>query len=196
MKLICRPPAFISYKAFLKNKKRSGTILAALFSACFLKKIVSLVIFYQLKKFDRLVAFTTWDIEQCMDCNWLLTMLRRHKFWNKAYIYNKAVFSTRPKSQDKNLNMLRMKRAFKQKHFSSIIFKDFLLKQIKQISLGELSPTVKISQNSQKYNCAISIFFHVNFVKILRTLSLQNTSGRLLVKQQKQSLGRVLQNIT
>ena len=38
LKLGCTPFAFISYKAFLKNKKRSGTSLSASFSACFLKK--------------------------------------------------------------------------------------------------------------------------------------------------------------
>ena len=33
-----RPPALTSYKAFLKNKKRSGTSLSVSFSAWFLKK--------------------------------------------------------------------------------------------------------------------------------------------------------------
>ena len=37
-KLSCRPLIFISYKAFLKNKKRSGTSLLATFSAWFLSK--------------------------------------------------------------------------------------------------------------------------------------------------------------
>ena len=38
LKLGCRALAFTSCKAFLKNNKRSGTILPASFSACFLKK--------------------------------------------------------------------------------------------------------------------------------------------------------------
>ena len=50
--------AFNSYKAFLKNKKISGTSLPALFSAWFLKKKISLVIFYYLTKFSCLVSFT------------------------------------------------------------------------------------------------------------------------------------------
>ena len=38
LKLRCRPLAFTSNKAFLKNKKRSGSSLPASFSAWFLKK--------------------------------------------------------------------------------------------------------------------------------------------------------------
>ena len=41
LKRSCRPFAFTSFKAFLKNKKRSGTSLPALFSAWFLKKNIS-----------------------------------------------------------------------------------------------------------------------------------------------------------
>ena len=44
LKLSCRPLAFTSYKAFLKNKKRSGTSLPASFSAWFLMKNISLVL--------------------------------------------------------------------------------------------------------------------------------------------------------
>ena len=44
----------------------------------------------------------------------------------KLYLSNQAVFPTWPKSRDKNLNILRTKRAFKmkQKDFSSFL-KDF-----------------------------------------------------------------------
>ena len=45
LKLSCKPLAFTSYKAFYKNKKRSGTSLLASFSASFFKKNISLVIF-------------------------------------------------------------------------------------------------------------------------------------------------------
>ena len=44
LKLSGRPFAFTSYKAFLKNKKKSGTSLLALFSALILKKNASLAI--------------------------------------------------------------------------------------------------------------------------------------------------------
>ena len=44
--LSCRGFAFTSYKAFLKNKKRSGTSLPATLSAWLLKKYISLVILY------------------------------------------------------------------------------------------------------------------------------------------------------
>ena len=46
LKLSCRPLAFTSHKALLNNKERSGTCLLASFSALFLKKNISLVIFY------------------------------------------------------------------------------------------------------------------------------------------------------
>ena len=46
LKLTCRPLAFTSYKASLKNKKRSGTSFLATFSAWFMKKNISLVILY------------------------------------------------------------------------------------------------------------------------------------------------------
>ena len=78
-KLNCRPLAFTSYKAFLKNKKRSGTSLPASFSAWFLKKYISVVILYYLTKFHCLVVFTSWDIVRC---NCLLISLWRHEFWN------------------------------------------------------------------------------------------------------------------
>ena len=42
----CRPLAFTSYKAFLRNKRRSGTSLPVSFSAWLLKKNVFDIIFY------------------------------------------------------------------------------------------------------------------------------------------------------
>ena len=46
LKLSCKPLAFTSCKAFLKNKKKSGTSPLAPYSALFLKKNIYLVIFY------------------------------------------------------------------------------------------------------------------------------------------------------
>ena len=48
----CLPLAFASYKAFLKNKKRSWTSLPASFSAWFLKQNISLAVFYYLTNFN------------------------------------------------------------------------------------------------------------------------------------------------
>ena len=133
LKLSCKLLAFIAYKAFLKNKKRSGTSFTASFSAYFLKKNNSLVMFHYLIKFHYLVAFTSWDIGQYVCCNWLLTRLWRQKSWNNTYLSNQFAFSTWPKSQYKNLNILRTKRVFKKKHkVFFIIFKRLSLKQIKQ----------------------------------------------------------------
>ena len=71
---------FYSYKAFLKSKTKSGTSLSVSFCARFLKKIISLVIFYWLTKFHCLVAFASWDFGHYMNCNCLLTRLWLHNF--------------------------------------------------------------------------------------------------------------------
>ena len=70
--------AFTSYKAFL-------TSLPVSFSAWFLKKNISIVIFYYLNKFHCLVVFYLLReicIGQHVHYNYLLTRLWRHKFWN------------------------------------------------------------------------------------------------------------------
>ena len=51
-----------SFFSFYKNKKRSGTSLPASFSAWFLKKNISLVIFFYQTESQCLVAFPLWDI--------------------------------------------------------------------------------------------------------------------------------------
>ena len=53
------PLTFTSYKAFIKDKKRSGTSLPTLFYAWFLKTNISLTIFYKQTKFDCLMVFTS-----------------------------------------------------------------------------------------------------------------------------------------
>ena len=75
-------PCFYLVKFFLKNKKRSETGLCTSLSAWYLKNIISLVILYWLTKFHCLVAFTSWDIGQCVYCNFLIARLWRHKFWS------------------------------------------------------------------------------------------------------------------
>ena len=84
LKLSCKPLAFTSYKAFLKNKKRSETCFPDSFSAWFLKKKISFVIFYYLTKFHWLVGcfYTAWDIGQFVYFNCLLTRLWGNKFWS------------------------------------------------------------------------------------------------------------------
>ena len=93
--------------AILINKKRSGTSLPASFSARFFKINISLVIFYYLTKSHCLVVFTSWDIGQFVYYGYLLTSLWRQKFCIWPYLSNQAVFSKRPRSQDKNLDILR-----------------------------------------------------------------------------------------
>ena len=82
LKLSRKPFAFTSYKAFIKNKKRSETSLPASFSAWFLKKNISVVIYYYLTKSECLVPFTLWDIGQYVYCNCFLIRSWRQKFWN------------------------------------------------------------------------------------------------------------------
>ena len=99
-------------QSFFKNKRCSKTSLPASFSAWFLRKNISLVLFFYLTKFQYLVAFTSWDIGQYVYCNSLLNRSWRNKFSNEPYLSNQAVFSRWAKSQDKNLNILRTKRPF------------------------------------------------------------------------------------
>ena len=72
LKLSLQTIAFTSYKAFLKNEKRSRTCLPASFSAWFLKRNISLVIIYYLSKFHCQVAFTSWDIGQYVYWWWCI----------------------------------------------------------------------------------------------------------------------------
>ena len=61
LKLSCRIIAFNSNKAFLKNKKRSGNSLPATFSAWFLKKNISVFIFFYLTKTQFLVGCLSFE---------------------------------------------------------------------------------------------------------------------------------------
>ena len=79
-KLRCWPVAFTLFKAFLKIKKRSATNRPASFSALFLKKNISHVIFYQVTKFHYLTVFTSRHNGQYVYCNQFLSILWRHKF--------------------------------------------------------------------------------------------------------------------
>ena len=54
----------------------------------------------------------SWDIDH--HCNCLFPSLWRHKFWNKTYLSNHAVF-LHGQSQEKKLNILTIKEDFKLK---------------------------------------------------------------------------------
>ena len=77
-KLRCWPLAFIAYKAFLKNKERSG-----LHISCFIfeEKLFSLKILL-IDQISCLIVFTFWDIRQYVYWNCLLSSEWRHKNWN------------------------------------------------------------------------------------------------------------------
>ena len=121
--------------SFLKNKKRFVTSLSASFSALFLKKMTSLVIFihWPSTKPYCLVAVTFWDIWQSVYCNFMCSSLW-HKFWNLPWLSYQAVLLQ--KKQDQNVNILRTKITFQMKEKTLFIFlKGLLLKQIKQTFL-------------------------------------------------------------
>ena len=112
LKLICKLLPFTSYKAFLKNKKRSGTSLSCLI-LCIIFKEKCFSCYYLLIDHVSLSGCLYFvDIGQYVNCNCLLTRLWRHEFWSEPYLSNQTVFPTWPKSHDKNLNILRTKRAF------------------------------------------------------------------------------------
>ena len=115
---------FTSYKAFSKIKQRSGISTPASFSALFSKKNIYLVIFYYLTKFHFLVTFTSRGIWKYVYCNCLLIgcdalNFEINLFWNQIF----PIKPTLPKSQDKNLNLLRTKRALRwnKEHFASFL---------------------------------------------------------------------------
>ena len=56
---------------------------------------------YELTKFHCLNVFTSRDIGQYVYCNYLLTRLWCHKFWNFTYFFNQAVFRHDQKSKIK-----------------------------------------------------------------------------------------------
>ena len=93
-------------KLFKKLKRSLKLVSQPHFLHIFLKKSISIMIFYWLTKFHCLVAFTSWDIGQYMYCNCLLTRLWRHKFWNQIYLSNKVTFSIWPKNSNKNSNKI------------------------------------------------------------------------------------------
>ena len=79
LKLSYRLFAFTSNKSFLKNKRKSGTSLPALFSAWFLKKIFMLLYSIIWPNFNVWLPLLR-EIRQYVYYNCLLTRLRRQKF--------------------------------------------------------------------------------------------------------------------
>ena len=112
LKQSCRLLTFTPYKTFFKTKKisRSSPLLHVL--PDFRRKLFILLYFITWPYFivSLLLLYETFTNVYC-DC--LLTRLWHHKCWNSTFLSNQAVFSTRPKSQHKNLNILRTKRAFR-----------------------------------------------------------------------------------
>ena len=91
LELSCKPLAYTSYKAFLKNKKRSGTNLPASFSAWFLEKNISLAFFRYWARFV-LQLFVNQVVT-----SWILKLT----FLTFSSLRNQAVFSTWPKKKSR-----------------------------------------------------------------------------------------------
>ena len=100
---------------------------------CIIENIYIVILCY-VTKFHCLVDFALWDIGQYVYCSCLLTRLWLHKF---SYLSNQAVFSSWPNSRDKNLIILRMKKALKMQWKAFFItFKGLSLKLIKHFFRG------------------------------------------------------------
>ena len=107
------------------SRKGSGASFSTTFCIWFFNKNVSHVTFFWLTKFHCLIAFTSRDIRQYV--YWLFVnqavtsqnLKLTLSFWTNR-------FATWPRSQDKNLSILRTKRAFEMKWKAFfIIFKGF-----------------------------------------------------------------------
>ena len=112
LKLSWRSLAFTSYKAFKENKKRSGTSLPASFSTWLLNKYFYCYVLLpeQISLSGALYFVRYWII--CV-LQLLVNQVVTCKFWNQPYLSNQVVFPTWLKSQNKNVNILKTKRAFK-----------------------------------------------------------------------------------
>ena len=116
LKLSCRPLLLLHIKLFWKTKRGLKIFLLPHFLHDFRRKIFLLFYSANWSNFNVWVPLLYWAI---VYCNCLLTRLWRIKFWDWSYFSNQAGFCAWPKSQDKNLNIMRTKRAFKikKKHF-------------------------------------------------------------------------------
>ena len=126
---------------FRKTKRGLELILLPDFLQKFWRKI--LVIFYQLTKFDCLVAITSWDIRQYVYFNCLLTRLWRHKFWN-WYFQSSHFFYMTKKSRQKFKYIENEKSFYDETKCIFISVKELLLKQIKQIFFRKWESDFKI----------------------------------------------------
>ena len=134
LKLSCWPLAFISYKAFQKNKMRSGISLSALISARFLQKIFLTLHYTNLPTFIRFIVWLPLFLEMsgnmciviiCFPVDDIISIEI-----NLSFLIKSLSYMTR-KNQGKKLNILISKRAFNMKQAFSITSKEFSLKQIK-----------------------------------------------------------------
>ena len=101
----------------------SGSSLPASLSASFLRRMISLVIFYYLTKFNYLVVFPSWDIGQYVFGNCLLTRLWSHNVETKLIFQIKPFFLHDQKFKTKNWISWERKELLKwnKKHFSSFL---------------------------------------------------------------------------
>ena len=76
-----------------------------------MKKNISHVTLYQWTKFHCLIAFTSWEITQCVYCNFLIPSWWSHKFWNWS-----IRFLTQPKKSAQKLKYLKNEKNFQYFH--------------------------------------------------------------------------------
>ena len=125
--------------------------------------------------------------------NCLLTRSRSYEFWNWPCLSNQAVFSTWPKSHDKNLNILRTKRAFKIKYKAFFItFKGLSVNPIMQsFFFGSWEPDFKeeICKNTFFIESLQWLFLpkRLSTTKIAFTITIQMTIQHFLAQRSKYS---------
>ena len=119
-KLSSRSLVLTWHKAFLKNKNRSGTNHFAWFSAWLSARKIFLTLYsinwrYSLLYSVLLTVFTSWDIGQYVSYNCFLTRFDLSNFEIDLIFLIEPLFQHFQKAKRKNLNIFRIKRAFKTK---------------------------------------------------------------------------------
>ena len=122
--------------------KESGTSFSTVICAWFFKKNISHFMFYWQTKFHCLVAFTYWDIEQSMHCNYFCLVCYVINFEiNISFLIKPFFYMTRKLGQKcKYLKKGKELLTWNKKKFFNI-FKMLSLKQIKTTSSVVESPS-------------------------------------------------------
>ena len=108
----------------------------------------------QISYSDCLHILRHWEI--CL-LKLIVNQVVTSKLWNWPYLSNQAIRSTWPKSQEKNLNILRTKRAFEKKRkVFFIIFEGLPLDQGKKTT----RVTTRVQHKTKRHNTSATRVQH------------------------------------